>query len=150
MKCWRLTKARHADTAFSGYGALHRSGRWHQKGTPVAYASESPSLALLEVLVHDDNRELLDFDYVAVPLTFGEEHLEVLGDLPDGWNGWPWPPQTQRIGTRWQREGRSVVLRVPSAVVPAQSNYLVNPEHPDFGELEVGTARPFPVDERLL
>ncbi len=153
---WRLTKAKHAATALSGYGSVLRAGRWHRRGVPVVYAAASPALALLETLVHvEDAEALLAFDYAAVPIRltedFGEGGIERLPeeDLPADWRAWPWPASMQALGTRWMREKRSALLSVPSAVVPHERNYLVNPQHPRFGELEVGPPEPFPVDPRL-
>lgn len=149
---WRLTKARYQDTAFSGYGAILHAGRWHRKGIPVVYVSESPALALLETMVHVEESDLLAFEYVAIPIRAEETHSEHLNskDLPADWNAWPWPATTQQIGTQWVKQQRSVLLRVPSAVVPRQSNYLLNPTHPEFSQLDIGPAEPFPIDPRLV
>ena len=148
---WRLTKAKYGPSALSGYGSMLHRGRWHHKGVPVVYAAESPALALLETMVHVEEADLLAFAFVVVPVRFDAVHLLVLSedDLPEDWNAWPHPVSTQRLGTRWLEEQRSVVLRVPSAVVPHQSNYLINPTHPDFAQLGVGPAESFPIDPRL-
>ncbi|GIV60340.1 MAG: hypothetical protein KatS3mg043_1429 [Rhodothermaceae bacterium] len=148
---WRLTKARYKDTALRGYGSLLHGGRWHHRGVPVVYAADTPALALLETMVHLEEADLLAFEFVAFPIRFGDDLLEVLDTeaLPEDWNAWPWPASTQHLGTNWFMSQRSVVLRVPSAVVPHQYNYLINPTHPDFSRLEIGPAEPFPVDPRL-
>lgn len=148
---WRLTKAKYQETTLSSYGSMPHGGRWHRKGIPVVYAADSPALALLETMVHIEETDLPAFAYRALPIRFDEEHLTVLDekDLPEDWNTWPWPASTQHLGARWLEEQRSVVLRVPSAIVPHQSNYLINPTHPDFSQLEVGPAEPFPIDPRL-
>jgi RES domain-containing protein len=154
LTLWRLTKEKYAAHALSGYGSQLHAGRWHERGVPVVYLAESPALALLETLVHvEEPQDLLAFDYVGVPVTLDAgEHLERLAakDRPSDWRAWPWPVSTQMLGTRWIRQRHSVVLEVPSAVVPRQSNYLLNPHHPRFGELRVGTPEPFPVDPRLV
>jgi RES domain-containing protein len=46
--------------------------------------------------------------------------------------------------------GESVALRVPSVVVPCSDNYLLNPAHPSFDEVEIGPGEAFPIDERLI
>lgn len=153
LTVWRLTKAKYAAEALSGHGSMLRAGRWHRKGVPLVYAAESPALALVETLVHVAAPEdLLAFEYVVVPLYLEEKHLEQLGEerLPEDWNVWPWPVSTQALGTRWLREERSVALEVPSAVVPRQRNYLLNPRHLQFDEAEAGPPEPFPIDARLL
>lgn len=148
---WRLTKAKYKDATLRGYGSMLHSGRWHRKGVPMVYAADSPALALLETMVHIEAGDLMYFEYVAIPIRFSGKHVSTLDerDLPSDWNSWPWPASTQDLGTRWLEERQSVVLRVPSAVVPHASNYLLNPLHPQFAQLEIGPAEPFPVDLRL-
>jgi RES domain-containing protein len=151
LTVWRLTKAKHATSAFSGYGSTLRAGRWHPRGCPVVYCAASPSLALIETLVHAERADLLRFEYVAIPVTFGIDLLERMEaeNLPPDWRTWPHPASTQAIGAGWFDAQRSVVLEVPSAVVPHERNYLVNPLHPRFREVRVGAPEPFPVDPRL-
>ena len=148
---WRLSKAKYSESALRGYGSMLHSGRWHRKGIPVVYAAGSPALALLETMVHLEMTDLMSFAYVAVPIRFAPECLAVLeaNDLPEDWNAWPWPSSTQEVGTRWFEDQQSAMLRVPSAIVPHESNYLINPTHPDFARLDIGPAEPFPVDVRL-
>lgn len=148
---WRLTKAKYAQNALSGYGSTVRGGRWHPRGRPVVYAASSPALALLETLVHVERADLLRFAYAAIPVTLREEHLERLAaaDLPADWKAWPHPASTQALGARWFDEARSVALEVPSAVVPHEKNVLLNPLHPQFREVAVGPPDPFPIDHRL-
>lgn len=152
---WRIIDGRHLGddprTAFSGEGARLYGGRWNGRGTAVAYVASSRALALLEVLVHlASTRALLR--YVLIPITFDASVVEELpeGALPEGWRTHPAPPATQAVGDAWVREERSPVLRVPSVLLPAEANYLVNPRHPAFGTLEVGAPEAFVPDERLL
>lgn len=152
---WRLTKAKYAQggaaSALSGYGSTLHAGRWHPRGRPVVYCAASPSLALLETLVHIERPDLLRFAYVAIPVTLREDHLERFGpaDLPPDWQAWPYPASTQALGARWFDEQRTVALEIPSAVVPHERNVLLNPFHPRFREVEAGEPEPFPVDPRL-
>lgn len=148
---WRLTKAKYAASALSGYGSTLRAGRWHPRGRPVVYCASSPSLALLETLVHVDRPDLLRFAYVVLPVTLRNDHIERLetDDLPADWQAWPYPLSTQILGVRWFDEQRSVALLLPSAVIPHERNVLVNPLHPRFHEAVVGEPEPFTVDLRL-
>ena len=142
------------DTAFHGKGSLKTSGRWHHKGTQVAYASEHPGVAVLEKLVWLGSYEMArESSYVLLPLHLDpEEHLEPLdaSDLPDDWDPFPHPETTRDLGTQWFKEERSAVLAIPSAVLPVAKNYLINPFHPDFHELERGEPVPFSWDARLF
>lgn len=154
LTIWRLEKERYVDTAFRGKGSLKTSGRWHHKGTQVAYASEHPGVAVLEKLVWLERYEVaLNSTYVLLPLQIDpSDHLETLSesDLPNDWDAFPHPKRTRDIGTRWVEEERSVVLAVPSAVLPVAKNYLINPFHPDSHDLERGEPVPFSWDARLF
>lgn len=154
LTIWRIEKQRHVSTAFRGYGSLEANGRWHRKGTQVAYASEHPGVAALEKLVWLESYDRAQrSDYVLIPIKLDtSKHLEVLdlSLLPPGWDGYPHLHITQEIGTRWFDERRTVTLEVPSAVIHIAKNYLINPFHPDFHELEVGDPIPFAWDSRLF
>lgn len=147
---WRITSAEHADTAFSGEGAKEYGGRFNSVGTPVVYTSDSISLATLELLAKAGRRQRLS-DRVVLPVTFDKNHVIVYEekDLPEGWDERPHGPASQQIGDQWIESESSVVLQVPSVVVPAEHNYLINPEHPEFEELEIGEPRPLDPDPRL-
>jgi RES domain-containing protein len=152
MRVWRICKAEHAATAFTGEGALLYAGRWHHPGTRVVCCSESRALAALEQLVHlHRNRLPPHFVCFGVEIPDGVAIAKVrIEDLPAGWRRQPGPPGLRDIGTRWVESGRTVVLQVPSVVVPEEHNFLVNPRHPDFGRLSIGDAEPFEFDERLI
>jgi RES domain-containing protein len=147
---WRLVTARFADTAFSGEGARLYGGRWNRKGVPMVYAAASQSLAMLEILVQD---EPLRARYVMIPATlpkrFKVEQI-TLADLPEQWNDPANRTHLQTLGSDWARRGSSAVLAVPSAVIPAETNYLINPLHPDFARIEIGAPQDFITDLRLI
>ena len=69
--------------------------------------------------------------------------------LPAGWKRWPYPKTNAAVGDNWVRSGRSAVLELPSAVVPEEFNYILNPAHPDFGKISIGKPRVFKADPRL-
>lgn len=149
---YRLTKARYADDAFSGEGSMRFDGRWHRRGVRIAYASDAPASALLEVIAHTEVSSRLQHEYVLFEVRLDpDEHLLTVGPdlLPDDWRSVPWPDSTQEIGTFWYEEQASVVLDVPSAVVPRQRNFVVNVAHPRFDELEIDGPDPFEIDPRL-
>ena len=146
---YRLTQQRYAQSAFSGAGSLRGNGRWHRAGIPIVYAAESAAVALLEVMVHLERPRLLVMDWAVVPCRFEDALGERMDALPDDWRVFPWPASTQQIGQAWFEAQRSPVLDVRSAVMPSARNYLLNPEHPRFGEVEIGEAEPFEIDTRL-
>ena len=152
MRVWRVCKAQHVAAAFTGDGSMLYAGRWHPRGTRVVYASESRALAALEQLVHlHRNRLPPNFVCFAVDIPSALDLIEVrVQDLPEEWRRYPGPAALQEIGARWLREFETACLRVPSAVVPGESNFLLNPLHEDFTRLIVGEPESFELDPRLL
>lgn len=150
LRVWRLCKRAHA--AFDGDGARLAGGRWNRRGTRVVYASESLSLAALEILVHGGDPALLPADLVAIPADIpASVAIESLEDarLPADWRRIPAPESLAALGTAWAQAARTPVLSVPSAIVPQERNYLLNPAHPDFAKIRLGTPEPFSLDRRL-
>jgi RES domain-containing protein len=154
LEVYRIEKERYASVAYHGTGGLYVAGRWHRRGAPVAYAAEHPAVAAMEKLVWlGSYEEAVASAFVVVPLRLDpERHLRRLSppDLPEDWEVFPHPPSTQALGARWLREGGGAVLEVPSAVVSGSKNYLINPLHPSFRELEVGDPYPYRWDARLF
>jgi len=151
MRVWRLLKTRLAATAFDGEGPRLYGGRWNSVGVRVVNGSSSSALAVLEVLVHLENPAPLPA-YSMVIGSVPDDSIEEydVRALPANWSTSPVPPETQAIGDEWVRSGRSLALRVPSAVVPHATNLLINPEHPDFGRVSVESTDPFTFDPRLF
>lgn len=150
LAAWRICKRRYAADMWSGVGARMVAGRWHSKGTLVVYASATIALAAFETLVHLDSADLL-LKFVKCPVAFDETLVRRVHahDLPRNWRKDSPPLSLRRIGDEWARARSSVVLAVPSAVVPEEWNYMINPAHPDFGRLRVGKVTPFRFDPRL-
>lgn len=147
---WRLCAAKYAATAYDGSGARLYGGRWSLPGTALAYAAESRALAVVEVLANaDDPDVLLHLDWVFVGAELPAAHVEHAARVPESWRRFPHSIETQLFGTEWARSGRSVALRVPSAVVPGEFNYLVNAAHPAFSQVRIGKPEPFAFDARL-
>jgi RES domain-containing protein len=116
----------------------------------MVYCAESRSLAALEVLVHaEETTPLAAIAWLCIPVTVPGELMEIPARYPDDWRRFPHPTSTQLFGADWIKSGRSVAARVPSAVVPGEFNYLLNPTHPDFKRVKIGAAEPFSFDPRL-
>jgi RES domain-containing protein len=148
MQVWRLCKQRHQETAFSGEGGLKTSGRWHPRGYKVVYTAESLSLATLELFVHTESNE--------IPLVAIRVHISnalnicevVIEDLPSNWQEVSAYPHLQTIGKEWLEMRATPVLKVPSAIVPMEFNYLLNPLHPDL-KYDLEPPMNFKFDERM-
>lgn len=150
LTVWRICAARWAENAFDGEGARRFGGRWSSRGTSLVYCSESRALAMLEVLAHVDAPELLAHtEWVLVSARVPESLVERPARFPLNWREFPAPAETRRFGDDWAADGSSAALRVPSAVVPGEFNYLLNPAHPDFAQISRGRPERFAFDSRL-
>ena len=149
ITAWRTTKRAYAAVAFNGEGAAAYGGRWNPEGVPAVYLSSSRALSVLEVLTRVRGPEDL-VDFVLISATFDERAVTAPDALPDDWRSLPAPGSTRRIGAAWTATRSSLVLRVPSVVLPAEANYVLNPLHPDAGSVGVGEPEPLDVDPRLL
>jgi RES domain-containing protein len=144
-------KAKYAATAFDGEGAGSNGGRWNSPGVPMVYTADSPALAALETLVGLNDYGFLSA-FVLFSVDFPEAAAEAIdiANLPANWRSFPAPPELPLIGDTWLKASSSAVLRVPSALIEQQSNYLLNPQHADFSSITIGLPQPFTFDDRLL
>jgi len=151
MTSWRIVQAGHTSSAFDGEGARRYPGRWNNRGTPLVYTAASPSLAAMELLVHLETPDILR-KYIVIPVTFDMRYCRMIdvSGLPKDWTSDACMGLTRNIGAGWCSGNESLVLGVPSAVVPLEFNYLINPRHPDFIRLKIGHAREFRYDSRVL
>ena len=135
-----------------GEGARVNGGRWNSVGVGIVYTAGSISLAILELLVHFNAPDILTQNYVIIPIEFEDTLLKAqqIRDLPNDWQASPAPVTTQQIGNQWVSSASSAVLQVPSAIVPEEVNYLINPLHPDFGKIIVGRPERLHLDPRLI
>jgi RES domain-containing protein len=152
VKSWRLVKSRFLHHAFDGEGARLYGGRWTSPGFPVVYTSATASLAVLEVFANAQRRADLLTRFQLLYCTFDESLVTriVLSDLPSNWRQSPAPVRLQQIGDEWLLLAASLVLEVPSSIIEHESNYLINPAHPDFKRVKRSTPEPFVIDLRLI
>jgi RES domain-containing protein len=149
---YRICKTKYAASAFDGEGARLFGGRWNSVGTSMVYTAGSRSLAILEVLVHLNNDFLIPaFSCIEVNCS-NDLVIDIndIADLPADWASSPPPEELKKIGDGWIANSSSVVLAVPSAVVPAEFNYLINPAHEDFDRLEIKKPQTLALDPRLI
>jgi len=150
LSVWRITTTRYARSAFSGEGARLYGGRWNPKGVSLVYAAASQSLAMLEMLVQD---QPLRARYLMIEARIPDgvtiDRIRV-ADLPSDWREIGARAKLQAIGAAWVKRGSASVLAVPSAIVPAESNYLIDPLHRDFRRIRIGKPITLETDLRLL
>jgi RES domain-containing protein len=140
MRIARVCRAKYPD--LDGKGAAISGGRWNSPSTHMVYASSCGALAVLEYRVHTkkDPGDLRVY-IIEFPDTLKMERASWMPDLPTA----------QQFGDIWIDGNRTVILAVPSVVVPRQINYLLNPRHPDFASsIKVVEDAPFMLDVRLF
>jgi len=148
VRLWRIS----IYLSLAGTGGLMSPGRWHSGNRPIVYLAESPPGALLERLVH------LEIDPDDLPQTYRLLEVEVTDgaafdtvdedELPADWRFVD--VSTWAIGDRWLEAGRTSLLRVPSAITPRTSNWLLNPKHPDAARAQITEVIEAPFDQRLF
>ncbi len=150
IQVWRICRRVYAQTAFSGEGTKKAAGRWTPAGAAAAYTAQSLSLATLEMLVNMEQRHFGDM--VGIPADIPDDlaitAIEI-EDLPEGWRKTPAPVTLRQYGQEWLEAGKTAVLKVPSAVVPVEFNFILNPAHPHFSRITIGQPTTFPFDDRL-
>ncbi|MCA9530650.1 MAG: RES family NAD+ phosphorylase [Myxococcales bacterium] len=149
---WRIDRAKRRADPLSGHGAAFYPGRWNHRGVRAVYTGESRSIVELEVLVHVDRRRApKDQRWFRVEIP---DDLAVTrwaaSSLPSGWRAYPHSPATRDLGTAWLRRGEAAVLAVPSAVIPDERSFILNPLHPDFARITWSDAGPVVWDVRLF
>lgn len=151
MKVYRLSRKKYAQE-LSGKGASKSGNRWNSKGTEIIYTAESRALAMSEVVVHLSLATLpKDFMMIEIliPDTIKIKEIKQK-NLPENWNNHPPNIETQRIGDAFIDSRDVCVLKVPSAVVKDDCNYLINPFHKDFKKIKIVSKTDFPFDNRIF
>lgn len=150
MRVWRI--ARLAYPPLDGEGARRNGARWNSPGTAVVYTAGSLALAIVELLVHTDP-DLIPEDLTAFEIEVPSGvslRIVPANELPAGWDDPDDLAAARMAGDDWLRAARSCVLGVPSVIVPEETNYLINPAHPDASSISILSSRPFSFDPRLI
>src|SRR4051794_31113911 len=148
---WRIVRAAHVNSAFTGEGARVYGGRWNSRGTPGIYVSEHESLGALELFVHLTPLSPDDL-YRSFRLEREDKLTEYFAatSLPANWNAEPPSIKTMQIGDDWIQAAKSVALAVPSMLSRSEMNFLLNPKHPDFKTIKISQPVDYRFDSRLL
>ncbi|MBB1295458.1 MULTISPECIES: RES family NAD+ phosphorylase [unclassified Pseudoalteromonas] len=135
----------------SGLGGMVAEGRWHYAGAPIVYTASTRSLAMLERLVNDSQeilKENLSVVIIQIPDTLKVKRL-VEGELPAGWNAYPYAADTQSIGSDYLMSEEAAVLQVPSSLCPEEYNFIINPQHSDASKIKCIDCSDFVYPNRL-
>lgn len=151
MRVFRLSKQKYSKE-LNGKGAAKSGNRWNSKGTEIIYTAESRALAMAEVAVHL-TLATLPSDYVMIEIEIPDNIIIkeiILKELDEDWNNHPPNSNTQKIGDEFIDSIKECLLKVPSAVVQGDSNYLLNPYHTDFKKIKIIKITDFPFDKRIF
>jgi RES domain-containing protein len=151
MRVYRLSKKKFLND-LSGIGAEIAGGRWNYKGTRMVYTAESRALCTAEIAVHTPFGIVPDDYYlmtINIPDSIRIDTIQV-DKLPDDWKKFPNIRITQDIGESFIKRGEFLLLRVPSAVVQGDYNFLINPNHKEIDKVKVIDSEKFDFDERLF
>lgn len=146
---YRTTSTRWKDTLLTGEGARLLGGRWNLPGQPMVYTASSRSLAYLELLVHTGTEDIPD-GLLMVTLEIPDELIATLAQLPDEWGAIPPQQVSMQWGSNWAVLSQDLALRVPSVVVPEETNVLINPQHPAITQVRIMALDRMDLDPRLL
>jgi RES domain-containing protein len=151
IRAWRIVNVRNAATAFSGDGSRRSGGRWNSRGYRAVYLADSLALATLEVIGHGVSYETLQ-NYVCILATIPNKIIQEVDQksLHRNWRNDLPPAELRELGDRWLNEQKSAALKVPSAVIPVEFNYVLNPRHKDFGKIEIAEPLSLAFDKRLF
>lgn len=148
MNVYRIARSLYAED-LSGTGARMVGGRWNSKGIALLYTAESRALAAMELAVRVDfSRKPKDLIMITIGLPTDASIIEP-DVLPEDWHQFPHRVFTRQIGDTFVMESKALVLKVPSAVVKGDYNFLINPQHHGFKHVRILHTIPFDFDERL-
>lgn len=148
LKCYRIADTRYP--IFSGDGAGRYPGRWNVEGDPIIYTCETYSGALLEKLAQTGIGNIpKNQNYIEITIPKGILSQQFNPSTISDWQTRGYG-ETQKFGSDWLRENRSLILIVPSVVVGREKNILINPYHRDFSKISHTPPDPVIWDERLF
>lgn len=150
MIVYRLSRAKYAND-LSGKGAELAGGRWNSKGIALIYTGQNIALCMTEVAVHIPFG-IIPVDYELITLEIPDDEIYELKktQLPEDWKSLPNSYSTQTFGDDFVKNGKHLVLKVPSAVVQGEFNFLINPLHPKIKKVKIKKKETFSFDQRLF
>ena len=152
MEVFRIAREKYI-TDLSGYGSYLNNGRWHTKGKYILYTAENRALAALETVVHLNKSAFISKEYSLLTLQFPDTlSSKVIRNniLPSNWRNKPTLEKLRMYGDRFIEKNKFLYLKVPSALVPDEFNYLFNPNHPEMKKVKIKKLEPFSIDQRLV
>ena len=150
MFVYRIANIKYKEATLTGIGAEKVGGRWNEVGTRAVYCSENVSLALLEYYVHSRNTATLPKEVLVAKIHIPDElPIELLKELPDRWDQYPYRSNTTGLFSQRATDREFFALSVPSTIVGIERNIILNPLYKDFGKVEIADFLTLPLDPRL-
>lgn len=151
MLVYRIASASYIND-LTGEGAKLYGGRWNSKGKSMLYTSQNISLAAWEVFVNLSPDQLpSDLRMVAIEIPDSIMVKEILEkNLPAAWFEQPPPEKLTKVGDEWLKSLETAILKVPSAVIRSECNFLLNPAHSEFSKIKIVYTAPFIFDPRSI
>ncbi|MPQ55203.1 RES family NAD+ phosphorylase [Duganella sp. FT27W] len=149
MRLWRIAHRKYALDRHCSGAAMY-GGRWNPIGLPALYCGSTIAITSLEKLVHLGTTPWPPLVLVAVDLPDASAvYAPDTEVLPDGWDALPLSTTAQSFGGDWLRRGDTLTMKIPSVIVPEEANFVINPMHPDYPQVQLTALRPFSFDRRL-
>ena len=149
MLLYRLTKCVYAND-LSGAGARLYGGRWNSEGRAMVYLASSRSLAVLEALVHLPPTNVPN-EYCMVVIETPNDFERINETLlPKNWQDHPDLDILKQFGNDFLFARKHLLLKVPSAIVNEEYNYLLNPAHTTAQKIKLKSVTPFTFDNRPI
>ncbi|MDX2150229.1 MAG: RES family NAD+ phosphorylase [Bryobacteraceae bacterium] len=151
-RVYRILRRPYSKKPLDGEGAYRFGGRWSSAGTRVSYTAQHLSLAIIEYFIHiDPDDPPNDLVAVTAEVPDGVSRISISQkQLPANWRQSPSPPELAEIGDRFIRDGKVAIVIVPSVLAPAESNWLINPQHPEFSRIRLVATEAFEYDSRFF
>ncbi len=151
MLLYRVCRTQFAND-LSGTGSRIYGGRWNSPGMAAVYTSESKSLAVLEILTNTPPGILISYFSILTIEISGKFFIDEIPEetLPKNWNEFPAPDILARLGDKWLKQGQNLLLKIPSAIISSESNFIINPAHADFKKVKIIFTETLDLDKRII
>ncbi len=151
MLLYRVCRTQFAND-LSGTGSCIYGGRWNRPGMAAVYTSGSKSLAVLESLTNTPPGILINDFFILTLEIAGKIFIDEISEetLPKNWNEFPAPGILARLGDKWLKEGQNLLLKIPSAIISSESNFIINPAHEDFKKVKIIFTEKLELDKRII
>ena len=148
MIVFRLSKEIYSRD-LSGKGAELYGGRWNSKGNAMIYTGQSIALCVAEIAVHTP-LGIVPKNYELVHIEIPDDFVFEVKKLPSDWRTFPHSDSTQQIGDDFLKKSKFLILKVPSAAVQGEFNFVINPKHKEVSKIKILKVERFSFDDRIF